>query len=320
MPEVSVIVPNYNHFPYLNERIDSIIDQTFEDIEIILLDDCSTDKSIEVLEGYRHSPKVSRVIVNEQNTGSTFKQWEKGIEQANGKWIWIAESDDWCEKTFLETFIPAFDDSNNCSIAFCQSHALSNDGRIIMTTSNPVLEEILPGKDFIERRMLHMNSIFNASMCIFRKELYHQVSKKFTHYKFCGDWLFWIEMAALGNVFVSGKVLNYFRKHEKDVSGNAYRSGLYYEEYLQLTDDLLEMEFIDASAKKKLIEQNFNKYYFEKPSDKNREHRILQKYKTELGYKYYTASARSFYKKCKNELFLITLAIKRRLKSRPQLL
>ena len=319
MPEVSVIIPNYNHAPYLRQRIDSVINQTFDSLEIIILDDNSTDNSVEIINEYKGHSKVTHIVQNKVNSGSTFKQWEKGIQLAQGKWVWIAESDDYCEKTFLENLAAAFDISKKCSIAFCQSHAIKEGGQIIMTTTNPVLEEILPGPEFINDRMLHMNSIFNASMCIFQKALYYQVSKIFTKYKFCGDWLFWIEMAALGNVFISGKVLNYFRKHEKDISGNAFKSGLFYEEYLQLTDDLEQMGFIDSYQKKKLIEDNFNRYYFEKLPDKSRGHRLLKKYKSELGNKYYSATAKSFYRKWKNEVFLVSLAIKRRMKSPPQI-
>lgn len=316
MPEVSIVIPNYNHAPYLKERIGSVLDQTFQDFEVIILDDCSSDNSVAIIETYRKHPKVSHILINSVNSGSTFKQWEKGIGVSSGKWIWIAESDDWCEKTFLETFIPALDKDKNCSVAFCQSHAIDSSGRIIMTTSSPRMEEIIPGREFINSRMLHKNSIFNASMSVFQKQRYYEVSRKFTNYRFCGDWLFWIEMASRGNVFISGKVLNYFRKHERDVSGNAFKSGLFYEEYLKLADDLQEMQFIEAKKKKKLIKDNFSKYYFEKAADKTRANAIVKKYKSELGHLFYFASVTLFYEKCKNRLFLISLAVKRRLKSR----
>ena len=66
-PRVSVILPNYNHARFLKERIDSILNQTFQDFELILLDDCSSDNSVEVLEEYRNNPHVSHIELNEQN-------------------------------------------------------------------------------------------------------------------------------------------------------------------------------------------------------------------------------------------------------------
>ncbi|TAE04306.1 MAG: glycosyltransferase family 2 protein, partial [Bacteroidetes bacterium] len=88
-PLISVIVPNYNHAPYLLERIESILSQSFQDFELILLDDFSTDQSKEVLKKYQNHEKVSHLLLNEKNSGSTFKQWNKGISLAKGKYIWL---------------------------------------------------------------------------------------------------------------------------------------------------------------------------------------------------------------------------------------
>lgn len=77
-PKVSVVVPSYNHAPYLAERIDSILAQTFGDLEVLILDDASTDDSLRVLVPYARLPRV-RLRVNAANSGSAFRQWHKGI-------------------------------------------------------------------------------------------------------------------------------------------------------------------------------------------------------------------------------------------------
>lgn len=79
MLKVSVIVPNYNHALFLEQRIESILNQTFQDFEVIILDDCSTDNSKKIIEKYRTHPKVSKIIYNDVNSGNTFKQWNTGI-------------------------------------------------------------------------------------------------------------------------------------------------------------------------------------------------------------------------------------------------
>ena len=56
-PKVSVIIPNYNYSRFLEDRIESVLGQTFQDFEVILLDDCSTDDSVSVLDRYRSLPK-----------------------------------------------------------------------------------------------------------------------------------------------------------------------------------------------------------------------------------------------------------------------
>ena len=104
-PLVSVIIPNYNHAKYLRQRINCILQQTYKNIEIIILDDKSTDNSIDVIKEYESNPFVCKIVLNEQNSGSTFIQWNKGFSLAKGDLIWISESDDFCENTLLQTLV-----------------------------------------------------------------------------------------------------------------------------------------------------------------------------------------------------------------------
>ena len=76
---VSVIIPNYNHAKYLEQRIDSVLNQSYQDFEVIILDDCSKDNSRDVIEKYRSHERVSHIVYNEQNSGGTFNQWNKGL-------------------------------------------------------------------------------------------------------------------------------------------------------------------------------------------------------------------------------------------------
>ena len=82
---VSVIIPNYNHARYLDERIQSVLNQTYQNFEVIILDDKSTDNSREVIEKYRAHPKIVHIIYNEINSGSTFRQWEKRNREGKGR-------------------------------------------------------------------------------------------------------------------------------------------------------------------------------------------------------------------------------------------
>jgi len=79
-PLVSIIIPNYNHARYLEQRLDSVFNQTYQNFEVIILDDCSTDNSLEIIEKYKDNPHLSLVVVNETNSGSSYKQWDNGIK------------------------------------------------------------------------------------------------------------------------------------------------------------------------------------------------------------------------------------------------
>src|SRR3954465_14421936 len=108
MPKVTVITPNYNHARYLSQRLDSILNQTFQDFELIILDDASTDNSRQVIESYASDPRV-KTIFNKVNNGSTFKQWNLGLSHARGEYIWFAESDDHADASLLEVLVDRLD-------------------------------------------------------------------------------------------------------------------------------------------------------------------------------------------------------------------
>ena len=135
-PLVSVVVPNYNYARYLDARLSSILNQTFQDFELILLDDASTDNSLEVLDRYKDDPHVSHFVVNEQNTGSPFKQWMKGILLAKGEWVWIAEADDLCEPTFLETCVKEVQKYPNVSVCMTAFRYIDEKGNILPQEAN----------------------------------------------------------------------------------------------------------------------------------------------------------------------------------------
>lgn len=278
---VSVIVPNYNHAPYLKQRIESVLNQTFHDFELIILDDCSTDNSKQIIESYRSDERVTNIVYNEVNSGSTFKQWEKGIAISKGEFIWIAESDDWCEPTFLETLLKGV--TANCSIAFAQTLIVDDEGKILSQGCSQYLSENINGNEFVKSRMLKGNAICNVSMCIFRKSCSLNINKHYTNYKFCGDWLFYIEIALQGNVFVSGKTLNYFRKHDRDVTGKSFKSGLFYNECIKLLNDLKTKKIIDPDTEKRLLIFWYRKFLLDRKIDKVYKNNIQTTFYKKMG-------------------------------------
>lgn len=238
MPKVSVIVPNYNHAPYLRQRIDSILNQTYQDFELILLDDCSTDNSFEVLESYRANPHVMHIVYNEHNSGSTFCQWDKGIELAKGEWIWIAESDDWADPKFLEIMLNAVSSYPNCGLVYCSSRLIDAAGNVTYSNDLSDSEQInvFDGLGFINQKLSLHNNIWNASMMMFRKSLYPNSEKRkfFENMRYCWDWLCYVMLSEQSDVLRVDKVLNNFRQHDGNVSRRAEKEGLSWLEGLEV--------------------------------------------------------------------------------------
>ena len=110
--KVSVIIPNYNYEKYIEERIDSILFQTYPIYELIILDDKSTDNSVARIEEIikKHAEISIKFVKNEKNSGSVFSQWQKAFTLATGDYVWIAEADDSCNSHFLENIMRSFED------------------------------------------------------------------------------------------------------------------------------------------------------------------------------------------------------------------
>lgn len=234
MPKVSVCVPSYNHAVFLKQRIDSILNQTFQDFEIIILDDCSTDNSKTIIELYREHPKVKHIIYNEVNSGNTFKQWQKGIELSQGEYIWIAESDDLMQPSFLEKAVNCLATNSNVGVFQCGSNWINEHG-IILESDNINLSGFQDGRNFIYQKMTVGNCIYNASAVLFKKSFIKiPFGKEITELKFCGDWLFWIKILEQKDLFYLNENLNSFRSHTNNVSGKSKREGLLYIEGIKV--------------------------------------------------------------------------------------
>ncbi|MDR2955151.1 MAG: glycosyltransferase [Prevotella sp.] len=225
---VSVILPNYNHAPFLKQRIESILNQTHQDFELIILDDNSSDNSKEIIEEYRGNKHISKIVYNETNTGSPFRQWTKGISMAKGEYIWIAESDDYSEPTFLQQMMETIT-KQNAILGFCLSNVVDKEGNI-KSKRTPVMEtEALDNRTFTSRFLLFNNNIYNASSVIFKKSCVEKIDwTPIIQKRYSGDWLFWATLLLNNNGAVCEvkEHLNNYRMHDMNVSNNSQKKGL----------------------------------------------------------------------------------------------
>ena len=221
MSTISVIIPNYNHGRYLKQRINSVLNQTFQDYELIILDDASTDNSRDIIEAYRDNPHISHIVYNEKNGGTPFKQWDKGIELASGEWIWIAESDDFADERFLEVLWGKVKANPSVGFAYTATYFVNEMGDIIgQSRTNEHCQPnycVHESQRFIKERLLIRNTIDNVSECIFKKELYHPEKRHlYEDMKLCGDWFFYVLLLEQTKVLEVYDLLSSYRKHSSN--------------------------------------------------------------------------------------------------------
>ena len=232
-PIVSVIVPNYNHAVFLPRRIESIFNQTYQDFELILLDDCSTDDSRSVLLRCAGDTRV-RIEFNETNSGTPFRQWNKGVKLARGEYVWIAESDDYADERFLERLVGQLEADERIMYAYCRSWRVDEDDRV-----HGFVEPYLDApdlsrwtKDFhadgtleCSRYLVRTNPSANASAIVFRKDSYEAVGGADERLRLCGDWKLWAAMALHGEIAYLSEPLNYYRFHRESVRAATLDNG-----------------------------------------------------------------------------------------------
>ncbi len=255
---VSVIIPNYNHERYIKQRIESVLNQTYDNIEVIILDDCSADSSLDIINSYRKSPDVRQIMINSENSGSTFKQWGKGLSVARGEWLWIAESDDYCETDFLETLL-SDQISDQCGLRFCASYPADNGGVLTIKKTPSIPNGEYDGLDFIKKYQTSRNHIPNASGVLMKKELLIKaLTTEITGYKLLGDHLAYINMMLTTRVYFCDEVKNFHRNHTNNVRSRSNLDGTWHKERYMLRDylDRLFSGLEKADLRKELLEIN----------------------------------------------------------------
>ncbi|MDA0897643.1 MAG: glycosyltransferase [Bacteroidetes bacterium] len=244
-PLVSVIVPNYNHADYLDERISTIVNQTYQNIEVLLMDDCSPDESRSVLEKWAAKDDRLEVLFNEKNSGSPFAQWDRGSAWAKGKYLWIAESDDACALDMLALHVDALERNEKAVMAYSHSHLVDEEGAFLRDfkedygfifgdASRWKSDFTVDGKVEVARSIIFSNTVPNASGVLFRKSVFDQVGAPETSWRLNGDWLFYARLLQHGELQFFATARNYFRFHERTQRSRAIASYTAFDEILAM--------------------------------------------------------------------------------------
>lgn len=240
LPKVSVIVPNYNYARFLKERLDSILGQSVPIYELIILDDASTDSSLQTITEWLSATGIEAVLkVNSANSGSVFRQWQQGVQLARGDFVWIAEADDSCDADYLATVLPPLV-AGAAVLSYCDSHQISAKGRVMARHYQQYLRAVSPdrwrqpyltsGEDEIREALAVMNTIPNVSAVVFRREVLTEVfarhGEEIASFPRAGDWVTYFRTLQHGGVAYSPHAANRHRRHHQGVIASSARQDL----------------------------------------------------------------------------------------------
>lgn len=252
LPRVSVVVPNYNYAAYIEGRLQSVCKQTVPVYELIVLDDASADDSVSRVGNFLADCKIpSNLVVNQQNSGSVFRQWLRGVELARGDFVWIAEADDLADRDFLAEVMPAFA-RPDVVMSYCQSRQMDHEGNILCDHYLDYVSDIdaerwkepyvVDGREEIAKALYLKNTIPNVSGVVFRRgallKTLRTHQKEIMSYRNAGDWVTYVRLLENGSVAFSPRSLNSHRRHQTSVTvGNFDRRHL--EEIVKVQKDTI---------------------------------------------------------------------------------
>ena len=220
---ISIVVTSYNHAAYLPQRMESLLAQTYPEIEIIVVDDGSTDGSQEYLTQYMNHLKISLFFL-ETNRGYVHSS-NFGVSKAKGNYVIFAECDDFSHPDQISALFHAITLKNNIGVAFSESNLVDENGKILSNNSlikRSVFKDycqkdiLIPGLEF-QKIMLINNLIPNMSAAMFKKSSFNKIGGLSEQYNLSADFDFWIRMAEVTDFYHLELPLNNFRHHSDTV-------------------------------------------------------------------------------------------------------
>ena len=218
MPLVSVVIPVYNVEKYLNQCLDSVISQTLTDIEIICVNDSSTDGSLNILEEY--AKRDERIKVVTQPNGGAGAARNRGLSMASGKYLSFLDSDDFFEPDMHELAYKKAEKDKADFVVFNSNQYYTDKGKFVEVSWTLREKEIPPYTPFNHRQMT--DNIFKVFVGwawdkLYNKEFVEKNHLLFQEQRTSNDMLFVFSAVALAKrISIVNKVLAHQRRDAKD--------------------------------------------------------------------------------------------------------
>lgn len=211
-PLVSVIITTCNRAEYVKKALDSVLSQTYKNIEVVVLNDGSTDNTLETISAYKD--KDERVIVLNNNPKLGFvESLNKGIALAKGEYIARIDDDDfWIDSEKLNKQVEFLE--NN------KEHVLVGGGSIwIDEKGKEIIRLLLPEKDDDIRNRILSDNCFVHSAVVFKKSDFKKVGGyNYERFGYASDWSLWLELGKLGKFYNFPEYFTYYLKWDKNLS------------------------------------------------------------------------------------------------------
>lgn len=248
---VSVIIPVYNSDKYLEQTLESVFAQTYKSIEIIVVNDGSTDGSREILRRYENII----TIIDQNNTGQAVAR-NNGVNRSNGQLLAFLDSDDLWDKHKIERQVAIIDEFPEAIGTYCDVRRINSDNEVICRSesldrnwpSGHILAPLLYGRAVIS---------MTPSQVMIRRESFLQAKGFPAESRLGEDYALWLKLALLGPILYQLETLVSYRRHPGGISiGKDFEFGWLngrFQALLDVYDDILALK--DASTKELYLQE-----------------------------------------------------------------
>ncbi|MGD1704830.1 glycosyltransferase family 2 protein [Dapis sp. BLCC M229] len=238
-PKVTICLPTYNSGEFLTQAIDSILEQTFTDFELIISDDSSTDNTPEVIRSYLEKDSRIKYLQNSKNLG-LFPNWNRCLESASGEYITVFAQDDVMLPKNLEQKVKILDKYQNVGLVISSIMVVDDENNYLnWDWANYSEDKFVNGEEWVRKNLGKANPIC-CPFVLIRREVLEKVGGKFNdNYAFAADLELWLRIALVADLYFLKEILGYYRWHEGNKT-HSFDDFFQVEEHLQICSNLID--------------------------------------------------------------------------------
>ncbi|PHS41753.1 MAG: hypothetical protein COB07_01535 [Sulfurovum sp.] len=296
---VSIAMCTYNGERFIKEQIDSILEQSYSHFELIITDDCSSDKTIEIIQNYQENDTRIKLHQNEVNLGFV-KNFEKAISLCTGEYITLADQDDIWKKGKLKTFIEKIG----------ENVLIYSDALLIDEDSERMEKELIrPDKELISgsnNRAFLLENCVSGNTLMFKKVLVEYILPIPEDVSFHDIWIAFVA-STYGSIIFTDEPMTYYRRYSEQVTK---KRGKDYENFFDRFEKKKTLKIKHAKVAVKDL-NTFLSLKILKNEETKEIIEMLIKHFENYEHSYYNMTLHTMLKKYKDDIFAIQQSNKR---------
>lgn len=225
MPKVSICIPTYNGARYIERTIRTVLSQTYGDFELIVNDDCSTDKTTQIVDRYLQTDNRIKMHANDRRLGLT-GNWNRALNHASGDYIKLLCQDDLLEDSCIEKQARILDAYTQVSLVTCATKIIDSNDKVMMKRKYWHGSKMIDGRKASKYSLWGVNLFGEPSALMYRKREQEKIGLYSERYGFVPDWDFSIRLLGEGNLYHIDEYLTRFRVNIDTESGRLLNNNL----------------------------------------------------------------------------------------------